>query len=436
MTTKVGHKAADAVLARLAQMRQLWDDAANAYFDPQRFLLSLQNAIAVSRTVTFILQSNKHEISDFDAWYSSFQDKWRQNPVMVWAREARNAIEKRGDLEGSSQVRATIIASYVEGPETGWLSQALFASPAEIYGSVPRRYFIPHVLQNGTILIERRWVDSTLPDVEVLEALALVYGELCDLAQDLLERLSLPIPDDLLHRPNPTALAMDRAIYLSMKNGSTYGFRYFERPLPGYDTKWRSRAARRYGVASLKRLRQATTFREIAEGFFEIGRAVLLRDGHHDAFAVFLKGNAIKRVVPTPFPDRAAKYVIMRDLALLARADGADGVLTIGEAWTASSKDIPKSGFAAEARNRGEALMMSAANALGESFSLQASFTRKKLRRSKVKSINATQFIGDAFELSLYPFMKEWDCVDEARLAKSLAALDEMGIETPHIPPG
>ncbi|MFI5024905.1 MAG: hypothetical protein ACHQRJ_25060 [Alphaproteobacteria bacterium] len=152
-------------------MRQLWDDAAASYFDPDRFQLNLQNCITVSRTVTFILQANKHEVEGFDEWYAQFPEIWRADPIMTWAKEARNVIEKRGDLETYSQVRAMIVAGYFDGPETEWIPQALFSSPQQIYASVPKKYLIRHVLENGTLLIERRWVDRELPNVEVLEAL-------------------------------------------------------------------------------------------------------------------------------------------------------------------------------------------------------------------------------------------------------------------------
>ena len=75
--------AAQAVISRLLQMRQLWDDAAASYFDPDRFQLALQNCITVSRTVTFILQANKREVEGFDEWYAQHQESWRADPTMT-----------------------------------------------------------------------------------------------------------------------------------------------------------------------------------------------------------------------------------------------------------------------------------------------------------------------------------------------------------------
>ena len=137
MPAKEQIAAAAAVTARLLQMRQLWEDAANNYFEPSRFLLSLQNCITVSRTVTFIIQSNKGHIPDFENWYGRVQKDMAADKILVWAKDARNSIEKQGDLKALSQVRGEIIASYYDGPFSEWVPQALFASPQQFLRTVP-----------------------------------------------------------------------------------------------------------------------------------------------------------------------------------------------------------------------------------------------------------------------------------------------------------
>ena len=428
--------AANAVIKRLLQMRQLWLDAASAYFDPSRFQLTLQNCITTSRTVTFILQAQKSEIDGFDDWYAPHQDRWRSDPLMVWAREARNSIEKRGDLETLSQVRATIVASYMEGPNTDWIPQALFSSSHQIYRSIPERFRIPHILENGTLLIERRWVDTELPGIEILEALAQVYGELADTVLSFLAYLNLSPPSILIEgRPDAMGvLAMDRAIYLSMADGSPRGFRYFQRKIPKPNTAYEKKLYARYGKAiDLKSVKEAKTFRAVAETYFNIARNVILSDGYHSHFTFFLKGAEIVRFFQSTPPDRASKYVLMRDLAKLARSDGADGVLVIGEAWTARGDDVPKSGFASEAKNRGEILIMSGANASGESFIFEAVIQRRGKNIKKLKSLGATRVEESAFQFMLYPFMEEWGCVDKEKMEQAFKQEAEMGIENPTI---
>lgn len=186
--------AARAVTGRLLQVRQLWQDAADSYFDPPRFRLSLQQCITFSRTVSFLVQAEKDSIKNFEEWYEAYRERWRSDSIMRWSVDARNTIEKQRDLETHSQVRATIVASYIGGATTDWMPQALFASPQQIFAGVPKRFRIPHVVENGTLVIERRWIDSGLPEIEVLEALAHVYRELTEMVVGFLDTLNVALP--------------------------------------------------------------------------------------------------------------------------------------------------------------------------------------------------------------------------------------------------
>ena len=82
------------------------------------------------------------------------------------------------------------------------------------------------------------------------------------------------------------------------------------------------------------------------------------------------------------------RYVLMRDLAKLAHIAKADGVMYLGETWIAFGEDLPSSGFAADAKKRGEAIMLSAANAQGEHFQLTCEIKRKRAGSLKVGTSN------------------------------------------------
>jgi hypothetical protein len=438
MTDKIRNpaKAAEAVVQRLFQMRQLWEDAAKSYFDPPRFQLDLQNCITVSRTVTFILQANKEHIDGFDDWYATHRLRWNNDPIMRWARDARNAIEKQGDLTTHSQVRATIIASYLDGPETEWLPQALFMSPEQVFRTVPAKFRVPHIVENGTLLIERRWVDSELPEIEVLEALSHVYGEFADVLVDFMNTNHLKIPLNLANtRPDAMgALAMDRALYLSMRDGSPTGNRYFRKSLERPEKGTIRRVKKRYGPgAQWAKLGAAKTFEDVASEFFNHARIVLQRDGYHRSLTFFLKGKQIIQMIPTDHPDRASRYVLMRDFAKLARIEGADGVFMIAEAWTAAAEDAPESGFAVDAKNRGEALMMHAANATGDTFVMQAPFYRRRPGGKKVKRVDAAETVRDGLQFVVFPFLREWGVLDMEKVEAEMDRMDKLGIELPTI---
>lgn len=431
-------QAVSAVIQRLFQMRQLWEDAANNYFEPSRFALALQSCITTSRTVTFILQSNKAEFDNFEVWYEAWRSRWNADLIMKWARDARNSIEKVGDLKTYSQVRAEIIASYDQGPQTEWMPQALIASPTVIWQSVPSKFRIPQVVEHGTLLIERRWVDSDLPDTEVLEALAHVYAEFCLAINDLLKNHGVKAPPQLdQSRPDVMGeLAMDRAIYLSMKDGSPQGFRYFKKPLEVPSKKSKKIVAKRYGKAGSNwtRLKSAKSLRDVAEAFFANARAVMARDGMHHSITFLFKGIQVLQMIRTDHPTRASRYVLMRDLARLARIVGADGVMMIAEVWTAQRENIPSSGYAVEAPDRGEALSLVAATRDGKSFGFQAGVLRKRPGSKKVKSIGPTEVEERGFPFMFLPFFQLWGCVDDEAMQHAFDQMDEWGIETPEIP--
>jgi hypothetical protein len=102
---------------RLADSHRFWHQAETAYFDPDGFRLAAQSAIQTLRSVTFILQKNKRAIAGFEQWYGGWQKRLATDELMRWIVDARNRIEKEGDLETHSYVRAEIVASYLdEGP--------------------------------------------------------------------------------------------------------------------------------------------------------------------------------------------------------------------------------------------------------------------------------------------------------------------------------
>lgn len=428
-------KAAKAAIDRLLQMRQLWEDAAESYFDPPRFMLSLQNCITISRTVTFILQSNKAEIPNFEPWYANHVARWAADPVMKWAKNARNSIEKQGDLEAHSQVRAEIIAGYLPGPETKWMPQLLFKSPYSIWLGIPRKYFIPHIIDNGTLLIERRWIDSNLPDMEVLEALAHVYGDFCTTIADLMITNNIEPPPELDRtRPDPMGqLAMNRAIYLSMADGSITGHRFVKKPFETPTDTVKAKLEKRYNLPfNWKRIREAKTLREVADAYFERARAMMLRDGIHYSFVFLLRETTIIQMIRADHPTRASRYVLMRDFAKLAHIAKADGVMYVGETWTAQGDDLPASGFAIDAKNRQEAVMLTAANSSNEHFQLMAQIHRKRIGGTKVKALGPVQ-AEKGFPFLFVPFLQMWGCLDRDEMMQSFGSMEEMGIVHPKL---
>lgn len=183
-----------AVDRRLDDLHRLWHQAADAYFDPDTFRVAIQGAIQTMRSVTFILQKNKAQIPDFERWYGEWQRKMGADPLMVWMRDARNSIEKEGDLEAHSFVRAEIVASYLENGPRIDVPAKLSDAPLALVKSIPAGAVGDHIRKDGIVRIQRRWVENTLPDYELLDAVAIAYGKLSLLVDAAHEQLGLPKP--------------------------------------------------------------------------------------------------------------------------------------------------------------------------------------------------------------------------------------------------
>ncbi len=181
---------------RLEDLHRQWHAAADAYFDPEAFRVAIQTAIQTSRTVSFIIQSNKRAFPDFDAWYAGWQQKFKDDPLMRWMVEARNKIEKQGDLEARSVVRAEIVASYLDDEvKRIEVPAALWDAPLQLVKSIPHNDLGEHIRKQDVVRIQRRWVENTLPDHELLDAVAIAYGRLSQMLSDAHKALGLREPE-------------------------------------------------------------------------------------------------------------------------------------------------------------------------------------------------------------------------------------------------
>ncbi len=154
-----------AVDRRLDDLHCFWHQAERAYFDPDECRLAIQAAIQTARQVSFVLQKNKDRIPNFDKWYADWQSKLAAIPLMKWMVEARNRIEKQGDLEAHSFVSAEIVASHLdEGPKIQ-VPAKLWDTPRVLLNSIPNSILGEHIKKNGILRIRRLWIENTLPDI-------------------------------------------------------------------------------------------------------------------------------------------------------------------------------------------------------------------------------------------------------------------------------
>lgn len=73
------------------------------YHNANEFRFNLNAFIQALRNITFALQSEKHNLPDFDKWYELKQIEMKQSELLKNFVEGRNIVVKRGNLEVTSE---------------------------------------------------------------------------------------------------------------------------------------------------------------------------------------------------------------------------------------------------------------------------------------------------------------------------------------------
>jgi hypothetical protein len=406
-----------AIDQRLEDLHRQWHDAERAYFDPDAFRVAIQTAIQTLRTVTFILQSNKRLIPDFDAWYGGWRAKLAADPLMRWMQNARNKIEKEGDLEAHSMVRAEIIASYLEGQSPRIEVPAkLFDSPAALLKGIPTAVLRDHVMKHGILRIERRWVENTLPDHELLDAVAIAYGRVAEIVHDAHRQLGLPLPqttnvdtgqvysDEFRGGRMPCMIghAERRSLDVSLATGKPVQLETIEKSI---DVSERPGLEKRYGLIAKDMYGDGKSPENTVRAIFVSARRMFMKDRHHVTIMFFLKGTVPIHFAQLNFEGQADKYLMMRKMADEAAKIGADGVVLVGEVWTAPADPTHPYRRAAEAPNRTEALIAVLVTKDAEPLQLSAEIKRGRWGKLTLGPDNET---GRGAQFSFAPFYKVW----------------------------
>ena len=356
---------------RLEDAHQHWHQAEQAYFHPESFRAAIQTTIQTLRTVTFILQNKKHNIPDFEAWYGVWQDKLKADPLMLWMVNARNKIEKQGDLEVYSFIRAEIIASYLdEGPRVE-VPARLFDDPSILLQKIPRVALREHIVKHGTLRIQRRWVENTLPDYELLDAVAIAYGKIAQIVHDAHRQMGLEAPtttnvetdqqyDEGAREgrlPCMIGHADARSLDVNLSDGKQLEFELVELKC---DRAEAEKIIERYGDTHKGMFgSENANEEEIATSLFSTARKVFLKDGYHESIFFLFNKRAPVHIFPVRPEDQAQKYLLMRMLAHEVTKYGADAVIGLTEAWRAPADTLKPYQRAVDSPAREEILVAS-----------------------------------------------------------------------------
>lgn len=404
-----------AVDQRLEDLHRLWHQAADAYFDPDGFRVSIQAAIQTVRTVTFILQKNKAGIPDFDRWYGGWQRKLGADPLMVWMRDARNTIEKEGDLDAHSFVRAEIVASYLDNGPRVEVPAKLWDAPLRLVKSIPAGAVGDHIRKDGIVRIQRRWVENTLPGHELLDAVAVAYGKLSTLVDDAHRQLGLPTPA-LVHQPTGEAYPKGESdgrlpCMIGHADARTHDVWLatgvpieFEVLKPKVDLSDGPKLEARYGVKSAEIFGNSDVAEDRLRSLFATARKMFEKDGYHITVAFLLRHGRPVEIRELRPGEHGHKYLMMRNLAHEVVKRGADAVILLGETWSAPAAPSMPMMRAVDSPHRIELLTGTVVTKAGEPLQLNAEIKRN----GKTVRLDATYELRGGAQFAFAPVYEAW----------------------------
>jgi hypothetical protein len=166
----------------LHQVHDLWHRVASDYSDPDAFVVSVNAAMQALRSVSFMLQKERARVPNFDSWYAPHMAAYQADPLMRWLKDARNRVEKEGDLDLHSRVRVSLLGLGAQVPEVDFEVSPLMSQ--EEIASLMGPRLSEKVRSAAVLAVERRWVSADLPDQELLDLLAYGYGKVAEVVAD------------------------------------------------------------------------------------------------------------------------------------------------------------------------------------------------------------------------------------------------------------
>ena len=146
---------------------------AECYHDAKRFRWYLNAFIQALRNVTFMLQSEKSKIENFESWYPSKQNEMKNNKLLLNFREGRNIIVKQRMLKTRSTACVGVFRGYQLKIGIDRLNLSPFADSTQLLELAKSR-LIPHMLDKKhsaigeQIGIKRTWIVEEIGDEEIL----------------------------------------------------------------------------------------------------------------------------------------------------------------------------------------------------------------------------------------------------------------------------
>ena len=408
-----------AVDRRLSDLHRFWHQAESAYFDPDEFRVAIQAAIQTARQVSFVLQKNKKLIPDFENWYAGEQEKLAAIPLMKWMVEARNHIEKQGDLEAHSFVSAEIVASHLdEGPKIQ-VPAKLTDAPLALVKGIPDSMVGEHIKKDGILRIRRRWIENTLPNFELLDAVATAYGHLAQLVRSAHQQMGLegpvtthvgtgeqfPEADQDGRLPCMIGHEDARTLDVWLATGRPLEIAEVRKVLGRDEVMAQAPKLKdRYGFDPATMYADSGKIHDHARSLYAAARKMFEKDGYHITIVILLRGGRPVDFHELRPEEHGHKFMMMRTLAQHAQRIGADAAVLLSETWSAPANPVKPYMRAIDSPDRMELLTATAVSKDGDPLHLSAEILRNG---KNVRLAGTIEHVGGA-HFAFAPLYEVW----------------------------
>lgn len=355
---------------RLSEVHKFWHDMLFGYQNPENFRISLNAAIQALRNTTFLLQSNKSIIPNFDQWYEQYRNLMKSDEILKWLHQARNVIVKQQDLElhsiATARVRAWDDVSRLE------FQISPFITTEQIAKDFVRMHVVkaPAPIANHAILnVERKWVVNDLPNHELLDVIShgyrffqklLVSGhEQAGLDVEICEAEYNPRHENSFV-PCMSVTRDDRSANIKLSTQELFPKVEFDDFTKESKTPEFQEKIKRYFEIKPALPRHVGDLFEFVKIMNERAKQMMVLDGGHTTIFILCYPDGSYNPLGMRVDNQSEKYILIRSVADQVKRTKASGVIAISEVWLILEKERIGYQLPAEHPNRKEALQVSA----------------------------------------------------------------------------
>ena len=281
--------------------------------------------------------------------------------------------------------------------------------------------------RDGVLRIRRRWIENTLPDIELLDAVATAYGHLSQLVRSAHKQMGLagPITTDVESGEQFPEADQDgrlpcmighedaRTLDVWLATGKPLEFEEVRKTLGRDEIMAEApKFKERYGVDPTKMYAESGKVHDHARSLFAVARKMFEKDGHHITIAILLRGGkpiGFRELRPA---EHGHKFMMMRTMAHHAQKIGADAAVLLSETWSAPAHPAKPFMRAVDSPDRRELLTATAVSKVGDPIYLSAEILRNDQNvrlADTVEHVNGAHFaFAPLYEVWKKPIPENW----------------------------